>query len=245
MGMRRWSACIAGLAAVCILSGTVHAGDVHGYGQGCRYDGQNRPIGAVEFNQQYGGYDACALSGDSRYILLTFDQGYENGYTAQILDTLKEKNVKAIFFLTGDYARKETALVQRMVDEGHVLGNHGMTHASMPKLEEAALEEEIMSLHRYVQDIYGYEMQYLRPPCGEYSEASLAAAQRLGYKTVFWSFAYVDWLVDQQPDPAQAYSRMTEAAHGGGIYLLHSVSATNCAVLGDVIDSLRQQGYRL
>ena len=148
MGMRRWSACIAGVAAVCILSGTVHAGDVHGYGQGCRYDGQNRPIGAVEFNQQYGGYDACALSGDSRYILLTFDQGYENGYTAQILDTLKEKNVKAIFFLTGDYARKETALVQRMVDEGHVLGNHGMTHASMPKLEGAALEEEIMSLHQ-------------------------------------------------------------------------------------------------
>ena len=244
--MRKWKSGIAGLLlGVGMAGGAVDAAGIQGYGQGCRYDTENRPVGAVEFNAQYGGYDACALSGDDRYILLTFDQGYENGYTAQILDTLKEKNVKAIFFLTGDYAKKETALVQRMVDEGHVLGNHGMTHASMPRLDRAGLEEEIMSLHDYVLDTYGYEMQYLRPPCGEYSEETLAAVQALGYKTVFWSFAYVDWLTDQQPDPAQAYSRMTQAAHGGGIYLLHSVSATNCAVLGDVIDSLRQQGYLL
>ena len=217
----------------------------HGYGQGTATDSQNCPVGAADFNSQYNQYDAYALTNDKKRIILTFDQGYENGYTAPILDVLKEKNVKAIFFLTGDYAKKEETLVKRMIDEGHVLGNHGMTHASMPELNAGELKEEVMSLHEFVADKYGNEMQYLRPPCGEFSEESLSVCSEMGYKTLMWSFAYVDWKTDDQPDPGQALERIVSSAHGGGIYLLHSVSSTNAAVLGDVIDRLRAEGFIL
>jgi len=216
-----------------------------GYGQGTAVDSRNRPIDAAEFNSRYGGLDACALSEDDNRIIITFDQGYENGYTAKILDTLKEKNVSAVFFLTGDYAKKEKDLVKRMIDEGHVLGNHGMTHASLPTLSEDEAEEEIMSLHNYVLDEYGYEMQYFRCPCGEYSEASLEKVQENGYKTLFWSFAYVDWKTDSQPSAGEGFKKLTESAHGGEILLLHSVSSTNAEILGDVIDNFREQGFEV
>lgn len=214
-----------------------------GYGQGTAVDGSNRPVGAADFNSRYGDLDASALSEDDNRIIITFDQGYENGYTTKILDTLKEKNVKAIFFLTGDYAKKENALVQRMIDEGHILGNHGMTHASLPELSTEKANEEVMSLHDYVLDEYGYEMQYFRCPCGEYSEQALENLQENGYKTLFWSFAYVDWLTDKQPSASEGFKKLTESAHGGEILLLHSVSATNAEILGDVIDSFRAQGF--
>ena len=182
----------------------------HGYGQGTATDSQNCPVGAADFNSQYNQYDAYALTNDKKRIILTFDQGYENGYTAPILDVLKEKNVKAIFFLNA-----------------------------------GELKEEVMSLHEFVADKYGYEMQYLRPPCGEFSEESLSVCSEMGYKTLMWSFAYVDWKTDDQPDPGQALERIVSSAHGGGIYLLHSVSSTNAAVLGDVIDRLRAEGFIL
>ncbi|MCD7890973.1 MAG: polysaccharide deacetylase family protein [Ruminococcus sp.] len=214
-----------------------------GYGQGTAVDSENRPVDAESFNSRYGDYDACALLEDDNRIIITFDQGYENGYTEKILDTLKEKNVKAIFFLTGDYAKKEKALVQRMIDEGHVLGNHGMTNASLPTLSPQEAEEEIMSLHNYVLEEYGYEMQYFRCPCEEYSEAALEKVHECGYKTVFWSFAYVDWQTDSQPSAGEGFQKLTESAHGGEILLLHSVSATNAEILGDVIDSFREEGF--
>ncbi len=216
-----------------------------GYGQGTAVDSENCPTGAVDFNSQYSEYDAYALTQDKNRIILTFDQGYENGYTEPILDVLKEKNVKAIFFLTGDYAKKEEALVKRMIDEGHILGNHGMTHASLPELNSDELKQEITSLHDFVLEKYGYEMQYLRPPCGEYSEEMLKECQKMGYKTLMWSFAYVDWETDNQPDKSEALQKITSSGHGGGIYLLHSVSSTNAAILGDAIDGLRKQGYIL
>lgn len=217
----------------------------HGYGQGTIVNENNVPTGAISFNDMYGSYGAYALNSTDKQIILTFDQGYENGYTSQILDTLKEKNVKAIFFLTGDYAKKEKALVQRMIDEGHCIGNHGMTHAQMPTLTAEAMREEVLSLHEYILDEYNYEMQYFRPPCGEFSEESLAVTQELGYQTVFWSFAYVDWNVDSQPDPTTSLQRLVDSAHSGGIYLLHSVSQTNAEILGSAIDSLRNEGYTL
>jgi len=236
--------------ALCVTS--LPAAEIHaiayekqGYGQGTAVDSENCPTGAIDFNAKYGKYDAYALTEDKSRIILTFDQGYENGFTAPILDTLKEKNVKAIFFLTGDYAKKEDKLVKRMIDEGHIIGNHGMTHASLPELDTDELSEEVMSLHEYVLNNYGYEMQYLRPPCGEYSEQMLSQCQKLGYKTLMWSFAYVDWETDNQPEKTQALDKITSSAHGGGIYLLHSVSSTNAAVLGDAIDNLREQGYIL
>ena len=232
-------------ALVLTPSISVSAYDItpHGYGQGTMLDSNNVPTGAKMFNETYSIYGAYALTPIPKQIVLTFDQGYENGYTSKILDTLKEKNVKAIFFLTGDYAKKEKALVQRMIDEGHCLGNHGMTHAKLPTLNQQEIEEEIMSLHQYILDEYGYEMQYFRPPCGEFSEESLAVTQKLGYQTIFWSFAYVDWNVDSQPEPSTSLDKVVSSAHDGAIYLLHSVSQTNADILGEAIDRLRSNGF--
>ena len=126
-----------------------------------------------------------------------------------------------------------------------MLGNHGMTHASLPTLSEAEAKAEIMDLHQYVLDKYGYEMQYFRCPCGEYSEAALETAQACGYRTLFWSDAYVDWKTDAQPDPAESLERLRAHAHGGEILLLHAVSSTNAEILGDLIDALRAEGYTL
>ena len=239
--------CFFSLIACCALLMQLPApsADALGYGQGTAVDSQNCPLGAAEFQAQYEGLGAYALSNDSNQILLTFDQGYENGYTASILDTLKEHHVTALFFVTGDYAKRNPELIRRMIREGHAIGNHGMRHAAAPALSQDALRAEIMELHDFVLQEYDYEMQYFRPPCGEYSEAVLQSVQELGYQTVFWSFAYVDWNPDQQPDPQWALHTLTDAAHGGAIYLLHSVSATNAEVLGSLIDALQEKGYQL
>lgn len=243
--MRFASSAAAFLTAALVPCSAVCAADSTkiGYGQGTTLDEKGRPADAVSFNQRYSDLEAYALTNDNDRIIITFDQGYENGYTEKILDTLKEKNVKAIFFLTGDYAKKETALVQRMIDEGHILGNHGMTHASLPELSDSEAEEEIMSLHKYVLDNYGYEMQHFRCPCGEYSEKALETAQKCGYKTLFWSYAYVDWKTDAQPEPGASVQKLTDSAHGGEILLLHSVSSTNAEILGEVIDNFRAEGF--
>ena len=223
----RWTTgLLSGLLTVAVLPVSpvsAVSGEVIGYGQGTAVDSENRPVDAVAFDAQYARYDAYATTPDRSQILLTFDQGYENGYTGQILDTLREKQVHAVFFLTGDYAKKETDLVNRMIAEGHVLGNHGMTHASLPTLSEAEAKAEIMDLHQYVLDKYGYEMQYFRCP----------------------SDAYVDWKTDAQPDPAESLERLRAHAHGGEILLLHAVSSTNAEILGDLIDALRAEGYTL
>ena len=216
-----------------------------GYGQGTAVDEKNRPIDALQFNSRFGDLDAFALSGDDKRIIITFDQGYENGYTAKILDTLREKNVQAIFFLTGPYAKTESALVKRMINEGHILGNHGMTHASLPTLCDEDAKKEIMSLHEYVMNNYGYQMQYFRCPCGEYSEQVLETLKNCGYKTLFWSSAYVDWDTNRQPVPAEGLKKLTDAAHGGEILLLHSVSATNAEILGQMIDNFRAKGFKV
>lgn len=237
----------AGLTALVVPITSVCAvfGEVIGYGQGTAVNEWNQPLDALAFDENYGQYGASATTTDHSRILLTFDQGYENGYTAQILDTLKEKDVKAIFFLTGDYAKSQPELVQRMIDEGHVLGNHGMTHASLPTLSAAEAEREIMDLHQYVLEQYGYEMQYFRCPCGEYSEAALELVQQCGYRTIFWSDTYVDWNTDDQPSESDAMEHLLQHAHGGEILLLHAVSSTNAAILGELIDAFRAKGFTL
>ena len=244
--MKKFTALAAAAVCAAVLpSPAVYATDTRkiGYGQGTSTDSMNRPADAVQFNENFRSLDAYALSDDSRRIIITFDQGYENGYTSAILDTLKEKGVHAIFFLTGDYAKSEKALVRRMIDEGHIIGNHGMTHASLPALSDSKAEEEIMSLHQYVLDEYGYEMQYFRCPCGEYSEAALETVRKCGYKTLFWSFAYVDWKTDDQPACDEALKKLSDSVHGGEILLLHSVSETNAKILGSAIDSFRARGF--
>lgn len=217
-----------------------------GYGQGRNVDNNNVPLGATDFNNQYNQYNAYAVVPDVKdEIYLTFDEGYEYGFTSKILDILKEKDVKAVFFLTGDYVRSQPELVQRMIDEGHVLGNHGNKHKSLPQLSLEDGETELQDCYNLVKEKFGYKLKLQRPPCGTYSERSLALSQRLGYTTCLWSFAYKDWEVDNQPNPEEAYKRITEAAHSGGIFLLHPVSQTNTDILGRVIDNFKEQGYNV
>lgn len=215
----------------------------HGYGQGVQLDGHNRPLGALEFNAQYGKYSATAINEDDKKITLTFDQGYENGYTSKILDTLKRKNVHAVFFVLQDYAEKNPELVQRMIDEGHTVGNHSVTHRSMPELSADECRQEIRGLQQYIKENFGYLPTLFRPPMGEFSEQSLAVTEDCGCETVLWSFAYPDWDVNDQPDPEKSKEKLIGAAHEGAIYLLHSVSQTNAEILGDVIDGIREEGY--
>ncbi len=217
----------------------------NGYGQGTIVDDQNRTIGALDFNERFEKYNASAIMDNSsgKKICLTFDQGYENGYTSVILDTLKEKNVKAVFFVLQDYAEKNPELIRRMIEEGHIVANHSVSHYSMPELSAEECEEEIMGCHNYIKKKFNYEMTLFRPPMGEYSEFSLYQTQKCGYKTLLWSYAYADWDVDNQPDYETAYEKLVNAAHPGAIYLLHSVSKTNSEVLPAFIDKLTSEGY--
>lgn len=218
--------------------------DRNGYGQGTRFDDLNRPKGALKFNEESSKYNAKAINDtEEKVISLTFDQGYENGYTAKILDTLKEKGVKATFFVVGDYAERQPELVKRMIDEGHTVGSHSWHHYSMPDLSVEEATKEIMDLHEYMLTNFGIQMNKFRPPKGEYSDLSLAVTGDLGYTTVLWSFAYADWDPDKQPDPAASLQKLIDRAHPGAIYLLHSVSETNAAILGDFIDEMVAKGY--
>lgn len=182
---------------------------------------------------------------DDKNIYLTFDEGYENGYTSAILDTLKEKEVTAVFFVTMPYVKKNPELVQRMIDEGHIVGNHTVNHPSMPSVtDDAKLEEEIIKLHDYVKENFGgYEMTYLRPPKGEYSERTVKISKDLGYKTVLWSSAYDDWDTSKQDRLDYARKMIYNYTHNGCVMLLHAVSKDNTALLGEVIDTLRNEGY--
>lgn len=216
---------------------------VNGWGLGPAKDANGRPVDAVRAQAKYGAYDAYYIMPDSDMIYLTFDEGYENGYTGKILDTLKEKNVKAVFFITMQYAKDEPELVQRMIDEGHVVGNHSVKHKSMPTLTIDRMVKEVMDLHNYVLEHFHYEMYLFRPPMGEFSQQSLAVLQNLGYKSYMWSFAYYDYDPDNQPTHEKAFDKIVGSAHGGALYLLHAVSEANTAVLGDVIDELRNHSY--
>ncbi len=214
-----------------------------GWGSGGPTDDTGRPEGATNYQQKYGDLSAYFIAPSNQKVYLTFDEGYENGFTPQILDTLKDKNVKAVFFITLDFAKSQPELVQRMIDEGHILGNHSCKHLSFPdmSLEDAAAD--ILKLHNYVKDNFYYEMHLFRPPMGEFNQQVLALVQSLGYKSVFWSFAYKDYDVDNQPLTIEALDTITNKAHPGAIYLLHAVSKTNAEVLGDAIDNIQNLGF--
>lgn len=214
------------------------------YGMGVDVDSMNCPLGAIQAQEQYGDMGGLFI-GDSmnKQIWLTFDEGYENGCTAGILDTLKEKNVRAVFFVTYDYCKRNPELVKRMIAEGHTVGNHTWSHPSLPECSPDELYSELSLLHEYVRDEFGYDMYVMRPPKGEFSQRVLACAKELGYTTVLWSFAYPDWDVNNQPDPEQAFQKITGKSHNGAVYLLHAVSETNAAILGRVIDYWRDNGF--
>ena len=192
-----------------------------------------------------GQYDAYYL-GDTQHkvVYLTFDEGYENGYTAQILDILKEHNIKAAFFVTTPYIESEPELVQRMVDEGHIVGNHSTTHPRMSTLSDAQIQTELQECADAFQALTGQEMpKYFRPPSGVYSIHSLEQTQAAGYKTIFWSFAYADWDPDNQPGKQAAFDMVKDYTHNGCILLLHAVSQSNTEALSDMIEYLQAQGY--
>lgn len=215
-----------------------------GYGQGLRLDKDNRPYGALDFNSAFNKYNSFAIKEDQKKVIyLTFDQGYENGYTAKILDALKEKKVKATFFVLTDYVKRNPELIKRMINEGHTIGNHSVHHYSMPTLDINTARKEITELHDYMISEYNYTMYLFRPPMGEYSEQSLAITQSCGYRTVLWSYAYADWDSKKQMSPLAALEKVKKAVHPGCIYLLHSVSSTNASILGDLIDNLKAEGY--
>lgn len=178
-------------------------------------------------------------------IYLTFDEGYENGYTAKILDVLKEKDVKAAFFCTGHYLKSNPELIKRMVAEGHIVGNHGYKHINQTTIGEAAIIKEINDCEYLYKQITGSEEmpKYFRPPEGAYTEKSLAVTNNMGYKSIFWTFAYKDWIAAEQPGKQAAYNKIINGVHNGAIYLLHAVSASNTEALPMAIDTLREQGY--
>lgn len=203
------------------------------------------PVGNAtpEFLKQYNAY-FCGNSEDKK-IYLTFDCGYENGYTPAILEALERHNVKAAFFVVGNYLETSPDLVKRMVEEGHIVGNHTYHHPDMSQISDpSSFQEEITSLEKKYQEITGLEMQkFYRPPQGKYSESNLKMAQELGYQTVFWSLAYVDWYVDQQPTQEEAYAKLLPRIHPGAVVLLHSTSKTNAEILDDLLTKWEQEGY--
>ena len=177
---------------------------------------------------------------------MTFDEGYENGYTNKILDVLKEKNVKAIFFVTAHYITYSPDTVKRMVAEGHVVGNHINHHYSMPSVtySKKVFNSEITDTENKFKELTKEDMpKFFRPPMGKYSINSLKKTNDLGYKSIFWSFAYADWDTQNVAEPAAALQKVTESTHPGAIFLLHAVSPTNAEILGQAIDSIRSQGY--
>lgn len=208
-----------------------------------RAENHQRPTDPLMLQESYGELGGQFIMSDDKFICLTFDEGYENGYTPKILDTLKDKSVKAIFFVTFDFVKDNPDLIERMIDEGHIIGNHSYRHYTMDEVSQDVATEEIMFLDKYMKENFKYRMTLFRFPKGEFSENTLALANSLGYKSIFWSFAYADWDVDNPADKDEAFKTITTNTHNGEIMLLHAVSATNAEILGDVIDEVRNQGY--
>lgn len=181
---------------------------------------------------------------EEKVLYLTFDEGYENGFTAPILDTLKKCEVPAAFFITGSYLDREQELVKRMVEEGHIVGNHTENHPNLHKLiDPEKMRAELTKLDEKFYNMFGEHMRYMRPPEGEYSERVLALAKDAGYKTILWSFAYKDWERNVIRGSQYAFDAVTPYLHSGCIILLHAVSQDNSDALEDIINYAKEAGY--
>ena len=194
----------------------------------------------------YGGYYIDEnVTDDDKVVYLTFDCGYENGFSNQILDVLKEEDVPACFFVTQTFVRDNVDIVKRMKEEGHQVGNHTITHPSLPTRSYEEIINEVNGCADYMKEATGYDMDpYLRPPCGEYSERTLAITHDLGFKTIFWSMAYLDYDVNKQPGVDFVVNHFNKYHHNGAIILMHNVSSSNANALSTVIKNLKNEGYR-
>ena len=182
---------------------------------------------------------------DQKVIYLTFDAGFENGNTPAILDALKKHNVPATFFVVGNFLSDNPDLIKRMVEEGHIVGNHTYTHPDMSKISTMeSFSKEIQDVEKLYQEITGKEMiKFYRPPQGKYSEENLKMAKELGYKTFFWSLAYVDWYQDKQPTKEEAFDKLLGRIHPGAVVLLHNTSSTNGQILDELLTKWEEMGY--
>lgn len=236
---------ISAAALVFLAFSFLGSAEASGYGWGYQRN-KNHEIPDIgkykEMLKKYGAYYADD-SGD-KVLYLTFDNGYEQGHTADILDVLKEEKVPATFFVTGHYVKEEPELVKRMANEGHIIGNHSYHHPDFSVISKESIKEELDTLEAAVAEITDQkEMQYLRPPRGIFSEQTLQWTKELGYTHVFWSLAFADWRTDAQKGWKYAYDEILSQVHPGAIILLHTVSSDNAAALSRVIKDLKKQGY--
>lgn len=247
-----FSALLCTLLALCLFCSGVSAeasGAIGWYCTRAKDHRQPRADAALSSVEKHGGYyidhTHAEPDADDKVVYLTFDAGYENGNVKKILDTLKQENVPGAFFILGHLPEAHPELVRRMADEGHLICNHTYTHKDMTGKSVGLLEGELFRLETACKELCGVEVaKYFRPPEGKFDTAMLEEAQRLGYKTVFWSFAYADWDNQKQPDIEAAKKKVLDNIHNGAVILLHPTSATNAAILPDIIASLKAQGYR-
>ena len=236
------------LAAALIFGGAIlRESALPTAGWGLHFPGDGLPPSGSAGRDILRQYDAVYLGDTTQPVIyLTFDAGYENGATEKILDTLKEKQVSAAFFLVGNYLQRNADLVRRMAEEGHIVGNHTMNHPDMTAITDSeAFALELKGMEDLYREVTGRELpKYYRPPQGLYSRENLQLAQELGYRTVFWSLAYVDWNNDAQPSREYAFEKLIPRTHNGAVVLLHSTSKTNAEILGELIDTWKDMGYR-
>ena len=259
--MKRWKfyAAVLLLFNLAFGAGTLAASIVHKFhtdedsvtasadgNWGLSFQTEGQPPVANATADQLKQYNACYadMSGE-KVLYLTFDAGYENGYTASLFDTLKKHQVPAAFFLVGNYLETAPDLVKRMVEEGHIVANHTYHHPDMSKISNKdAFQKELTDLETLYTEITGLTMpKYYRPPQGKYSESNLQMAKELGYTTFFWSLAYVDWYQDKQPSKEEAFDKLLGRIHPGAIVLLHSTSSTNAAILDELLTKWKEMGY--
>ena len=202
----------------------------------------------MSYIKDIGGYyldEKVTDDSQDKVVYLTFDAGYENGNVSRILDTLKEQEVPGAFFVLGNLIENNGDLIQRIVEEGHLVCNHTFYHKDITKLSESEIKNEINSLSEAYSKLTGAEMpKYFRPPEGKFDRNSLEVVNGMGYKTIFWSFAYADWDNDKQPSYEYAKKKIIDNVHNGAVILLHPTSETNASVLDSVISELREMGYR-
>ena len=237
------------LVVFCIAGSTLGASAESSCSWYIKRNGNKRPTfpKEAEFVSEHGGYyidERCSYSDERKVIYLTFDAGYENGNIESILDTLKAENVPAAFFLLDNIILKNTDLVRRMADEGHLVCNHTKNHKDLSCAGEEEIAKNLTALEKIYEEKTGYEMaKYFRFPEGKYSKSALMAVEKLGYKTVFWSFGYDDWDNVRQPNEKKAIKKILDNTHNGAIFLFHPTSETNAKIFPELIRAWRDMGY--
>lgn len=213
---------------------------------GLSFQEEGKPPVANATAEELRKYDAYyANDTDEKVLYLTFDAGFENGNTPAILDALKKHQVPATFFVVGTFIESNPELIQRMKDEGHTVGNHTYHHPDMSQIStKETFAKELQDVEAAYKEVTGEEMtRFYRPPQGKYSESNLQLAQELGYKTFFWSLAYVDWYENDQPTKEEAFEKLLGRIHPGAIVLLHSTSSTNASILDELLTKWKDMGY--